>query len=946
MSRRFNLRRLIALLLAAVCLLGMTAVQAEETAPQNADIPAEYKLVAENSRFNLYLREDTLAIIVESKASGKLLWSTLRDPENHKASGNWPSFYQSGVILEYIEDLKATNGQANPVKNDTEIIYDYTENGFVAHITYKDIGISHDVVLTMDETGFHVTVPQDSFKETKEQPYMVVKIDGADTRIDLKKYEKTKALTEYVLITEDGAEYCIPTDVTISAKGKTQLNVPVSDGTTQALPLDVKTITLKDANGEDIVLPSYRVVVKAPKVKKGETQTYAIVTDGAEYPLPQELLVSTKDTTCIVVGSDGKNKLTVPFNVPLAAVPTVTVTDASGKAVQLPMDQVKGFRTNLYRTGTTLEGKTFRYFESDVVELMETSYTVAGIYLFPFLGYSYMGEDEGYMIVPDGQGAIIKLENNEGRYKNPFSRQVYGVNIGVDGEVHSATAVPVENVIMPIFGMVHTADEIGFLSVVEEGDYACTIYAYMNGNTVSNFDWTCAKFLYRLVYNQPMGMNGSAAAGTVPTRTAKVRTMDVTQHFLLEDGETASYAGLAVAYRNYLIEKNTFASASHRAFDVQLDFIGMERENYVFGKKDVVMTSFDQTLEIVQELKRNGVEEMSVVLRGWQDQGLTGGLPVEKFNPAASLGGQGSLKTLREYCEDQGIDFALEADVLTLNVETHPTLTYSAFKKITSATYERPTFGKVYSTIQYLTPTASADRAATVVSEMTDGEVKGISFTGITQLLADFFYKDVYHDASEMAAIYEGIMQNAGEKMTVTLSSPNAYLWPYADVLSDMPIGGSDHTYTDAEIPFLAIALSGQIPYYAEYVNFQANTHEFFLRLVEQGARPAFLLTWEDPIELQDTNSADIYSSKFELYAGMIQKWYKDLDELHDVLGEKAVIVNHERLRSMVRVTWECEGKMTYVYLNFGDKTDTWDGTDVTLEKLTWTWKEASASGN
>ena len=937
MSRRFNLRRLIALLLAAMCLCGVT-VQAEEAAApaQNPEIPAEYKFVTESSDFRLYLREDTVAIIVESKATGSLLWSTLRDPENHKASGNWPSFYQSGVILEYIEDLKSTYGQANPVKNETVITYDYTDNGFVAHINYVDIGISHDMVLTMDDTGLHVVVPQDSFVEVKDQPYMIVLVNGVETRIDLTKYEKTKEVTEYVLIAEDGAEYVIPEGVTVTAKGKTQLNVPDTAGVNQVVPMDVKYIAVKNAAGEDVLVPSYRAVLKTDAAN---ADSYILVTDGAEYPLPAELVSAKKTGQIIVLASDGKTKVTLNLDVPLAATPVISVLDANGATVQLPMDAPKSFRTNLYRTGNKLDGTAFRIPVDQVVEIMETSYTTAGIYIYPFLGYSYLGEDEGYMIVPDGQGAIIKLENNEGRYKNPFSRQVYGVNIGVDGEVHSETTNPVEPVLMPVFGMVHTADQIGYLGVVEEGDYACTIYAYMNGNTVSNFDWTCAKFTYRLVYNQPMGVLGTNVAATVPTRTAKVRDMDVTLHFLLKDGADATYAGLAVAYRDYLISKGTFANASHRPFDVQLDFLGMERENYIFGKTDVVMTSFEDTIGILTTLKERGVNEMSVVLRGWQEQGLSGGVPLDGFDPAGSLGGKRGLKELREYCEAQGIDFALEADVLTVNTETHPTLIYSAFRQINSRTYERPTFGKVYSTIQYLTPTASADKAETVVRELTKNDVKGVSFIGVTSLLADYNFKDVYYSTVDMANTYVDIMKNAGENLTVTLSAANAYLWPYADVLTDLPIAGSDHTYTDAEIPFLTIALSGQIPYYIEYVNFQANTHEFFLHLLEQGARPAFLLTWEDPLELQDSNSAGIYSSRFELYEEMIVSWYNDLNALAEMVGEGGVIVNHERMGDMVRVTWD---NGTQVYLNFGDKEATFDA--VTLGKLEW--KVVPANGN
>ena len=857
MSRKFDLPGLLALVLAAVCLLSSLAL-AEASA-----IPKGYEQIAQSSRFNLYLNKKDLAIIVESKANGAVMYSTLQDPGNHKLAGDWKTFYQSAVVLEYIENLKASPVQANPLKNDAEITYDFRENGFTAHINYKDIGISHDMTLTMDEAGLHVSVPQDSFKEVKEQPYMIVEEAGAEKRIDLKKYEKTAKKDEYVLIDGAGKEYVLAEANFVAKKGTKAINVLTTDGVTQS------TVPADNAN----------------------------------------------------------------------AALLIPVTDESGNAVQLPSDQVKSFRTNVYITGTDVKGNAFRYPEGAVKELSENSYTAAGLYVYPMLGYTYMGEKEGYMIIPDGQGAIVKLENNEGRYKSPYARQVYGTNIGVDGVVYSAYTTPVENVIMPVFGMVHTADQIGFLGVIEEGDYSANIMAYMNGNTVSNFDWVCAKYTYRLVYNQPMGMNGSAAAGTVPTRTEKPRDLDIVQHFLLTDGTDATYAGLAVAYRDYLIEKGTFAKASDRPFDVQLDFLGMERENYVFGKQDVVMTSYEQTAEILKELKSGGVDEMSVVLRGWQENGLTGGVPVDGFKPARSLGGKKELQALREYAEAEGIDFALEADVLSLNVETHPTLNYSAFKLITSATWSRPTFGKVYDTLKYLTPSVSAEKAADLVQELNRNDVKGVSFTGFTQLLADFFYKDKYHDTTEMASIYEGIVKNAGEQLTVTLSSPNAYLWPYADVLTDLPIGGSDHTYTDTEIPFLAIALSGQVPYYAEYVNFQANTREFFLRLMEQGARPAFLLTWEDPIELQDTNSADIYSSKFELYQEMIQTWYQDLRALNDAVGEKGMIVNHERNGNMVRVTWD---NGTQVYLNFGDKEASFD--DVTLGKLEW--KVVSANGN
>ena len=71
----------------------------------------------------------------------------------------------------------------------------------------------------------------------------------------------------------------------------------------------------------------------------------------------------------------------------------------------------------------------------------------------------------------------------------------------------------------------------------------------------------------------------------------------------------------------------------------------------------------------------------------------------------------------------------------------------------------------------------------------------------------------------------------------------------------------------------------------------------------------------------------------------MIQTWYKDLSILNDAVGEKGMIVNHERNGNMVRVTWN---NGTQVYLNFGDKEASFD--DVTLGKLEW--KVVNANGN
>ena len=213
----------------------------------------------------------------------------------------------------------------------------------------------------------------------------------------------------------------------------------------------------------------------------------------------------------------------------------------------------------------------------------------------------------------------------------------------------------------------------------------------------------------------------------------------------------------------------------------------------------------------------------------------------------------------------------------------------------------------------------------------------GLSLAGTTEVMTDYYYNQRYYDSSVCADFYSRLAGASAQAMPTVLDSANAYLWRSANALVGLPVGGSDYLYVSREVPFLSIALSGSIPYYAEYVNFQANTQRFFLKLIEQGARPSFYITWEDPIALQETNSYDIYSSQFEKYQDMITGWYKELKALHDLIGGSA-IDTHVRVGDMVRVTYE---NRLAVYVNFGEKPAAMDG--ITLERLSY--KVVTASG-
>ena len=722
-------------LLLLVCLLAVMPFRgfAEEEAslPEQNAIPDEYEKICENSRFNLYLRKDTLAVIAESKNSGKVLYSTVQNPDEMKDNATWKGFYQSGIVMEYLDGVKSIPLQADFINMKSDIDLKLTGTGYTARVSYPDIGISYEVTLEMDERGFAVSIPRDGIQET-------------DTE----------------------------------------------------------------------------------------------------------------------------------------------------------------------------------------------NFTVASFYLYPFLGYSYLGQDDGYMIIPDGQGAIIELQDNEERYQSPFDRAVYGTNIGIEDTVYSDWGVSAEQVLLPAFGMVHETDQIAVLSFIEDGDAAARIMAYPNGVRMK-FDWVCAKYLYRMIYSQPTGPNSS----TISMRTEYARNINIQQEFLLEEGTSANYAGLATALREYMSEKGYFGEAETGNFDIAVDFLGAETENWVLGKQPVVMTTFSQAADILKELGDHGVRNMNVTYRGWHEGGLVGGLPTDGYSPAGALGGNSGLQALRSAAEEQQNRLSLEADFLRLNTETHPLLFYSSFKKITSQTWSRPTFGQVYDTLYALTPKKTLEIGRSTLRAMQEHHIGGVTMVGIPTLMSDYYEDNHYQDSTRAMETYETLIRESSDRMETMLDKANCYLWRYAAALKNMPIACSDYTYVKREIPFLAITVSGKIPYYTEYVNFQANTTRFFLHLVEQGTRPTFLLTAEDPIRLQHTNSNDIYSAKWELYREMIPQWTEELTRLHAVIGS-AQITGHSFAGDLVKVEWS---NGVTVYVNFGMKAAEMDG--VTVEKTSYRILENQQGG-
>lgn len=573
--------------------------------------------------------------------------------------------------------------------------------------------------------------------------------------------------------------------------------------------------------------------------------------------------------------------------------------------------------------------------DESITETMD-KYHIGAINVFPFMGYSYLGEKEGYMFIPDGNGALIYLNDKEGRLTGGYSQMIYGDDIGFKDSItasllwdHFQTVNDAENIMAPIFGMVHTADKIGFLGIIESGAQRASIEAYPNGVTL-DYNRIYAKFLIRKVYMEP---TSNSNTGMIEQIEEDRTHSDIQVRYCFVGGDAANYSGLAVKYRDYLINEGGIPTKDY-SYHTRVDFLGSEREDWLIFKKKVTMTTVDNIREIFSDLNGEGITDIMSIYKGWQSGGLNA-VPITKYKADGSIGGTSDLTALIKEAKKSGNQLYLYQDALKINPDEYNT-TFNVVKRVDKRLFEEPTYKTVYEDFLYLIPKRSNYYIDKTIKDYSKNKITDIALAGITNHIYSYSYSGKYYSRTDTMNDYVDITSKMDEDYNLLLEQPFSYLWKYTDAFLDMPVGSSNYNFIDEDIPFLSIALKGVIPMYSEYMNFEANKQEFYLNLIEMGIYPSFYITYEDSSKLIYTNSADIYSSKYSIYKNDIIEYSKTMKEVNDAVQD-AFIIGHQRLDSGVTVVSYDNG--INVYINYSEEDKVVDG--YTVEAMSYKVGEA-----
>lgn len=190
--------------------------------------------------------------------------------------------------------------------------------------------------------------------------------------------------------------------------------------------------------------------------------------------------------------------------------------------------------------------------EDSIVEAGDTAIRLQSVYIYPFLGSSYGCDNEGYLFVPDGCGALISTGQQTIATEN-YEKQIYGSDLGMGsftGSDSEAMLKAAEEIYMPVFGSILEEGGHGIAGIVSRGDEYCRIAAYVSGIRTP-YNLIMPKFVLRQTYQMKLDQSGSSLTANQEKRNPG----DLCVTYVLLTGQEADYVGIAHAYRQWLLEQ-------------------------------------------------------------------------------------------------------------------------------------------------------------------------------------------------------------------------------------------------------------------------------------------------------------------------------------------------------------------------------------------------------
>ena len=559
---------------------------------------------------------------------------------------------------------------------------------------------------------------------------------------------------------------------------------------------------------------------------------------------------------------------------------------------------------------------------------------VSKINLLCYMGAA--GSDEtGYIVVPNGSGAIINFNN--GKTANAaYSQYVYDMDL-VDAEYTKTQST--QPVRLPLFAICR--EDSTLMATIEAGASLASISADVSGRS-NSYNNAYASFILR--GDEKLSMFGAGETADLPIVEDDLYAETLTVRYTILD--EPGYSGVANAYRQRLLDEGVLTvKAEGGDIPFYYDVIGGVKETaHTLGVQHLrvkAMTTFDEAAQMAQTLSDKGVTNQVMNFQGWMNGGYYHDVP-DRIKVQRQLGSKKDLEELSKAVESLGGEFY--ADVAFQNVTyiakryryTEESSRYYgagysvSFGEVNPANLRRTaSLGYSENLYDLLSPRFLPYYVSHFVKEMEDIDISGVSLRDLGYEVHSDKKRTRFINREEALMVVEAqldALQAMGRKLMIT--GGNDYALEGVQHVLAAPLSATEYFIVDDAIPLYQMVVHGCVDYAGKAFNTMTseNVRKDLLQMIEYGASPRYVFTWEDATEMKYTGLNKYYATTFASWADEAAENYRYVnDALRQVRGE--AMTAHESLSDTLKKVTYSSG--TVIYVNYGDKDAQADGYTV-----------------
>jgi hypothetical protein len=560
------------------------------------------------------------------------------------------------------------------------------------------------------------------------------------------------------------------------------------------------------------------------------------------------------------------------------------------------------------------------------------AFPITSLSLLPFMGAGSVS-DNGYLLVPDGSGALIQFNNGQ-QNQIAYNINVYGWDDGMPREaVISDNKAP-----YPAFGIQKNGSAL--LCVIEDGSAYAGVRADVSGRNCS-YNSVYARF--DMIHGAKMDISGKSERAVFLYETSLPEGEGITLRFI--PCAKSGYVGMAGEYRSWLLRKFPELSGPRESgVPVAVEVVGaVNKIQHRLGipfDLPLKLTSYNETEAMIHGLSGLGWKNVQMKLTGWFNRSVEHTVP-SKISLIGELGSKKKFLALVTAAEQSGYGFFPEVDFIYIKKKGlfdrfnlyRDAARYVNRKRIEKFPYSFVWFGE---RVQWSEPRYIARPASTIA--MIDNylrkaeplRLRNMAFRSIgSKLSGDYHEKRPVSREAAMKMRQNKLSELAGNGIGIMLNTGYSYAVPWASFITDMALTDNGFGITDVPVPFYQIVLHGLIPYTGRAINLAEDYKKNLLNSIECGAGLYFSFMAEETAVLQETKFRQFYANEYE-------KWINDADALYqrfsaDFSGLYAqAIEDHIVLSSGVTLTQYEDG--TKVIVNAGNTPWSYNGTIINAD--------------